>query len=147
MKAESIVIQRPERQSAAQKLMFAIVTVAAWVFWVFLWLPLVTLGAWAFGLHDAWLQLHVLDREEDSGNLRIVLGCAMASAAVFAAWSMYNYKRFAGRQKRRGNAPVDVVETARSIGATTDDALRMQSHRRVVVRVADDGFMSLDDAR
>ncbi|MEX1827634.1 poly-beta-1,6-N-acetyl-D-glucosamine biosynthesis protein PgaD [Luteibacter sp. CQ10] len=146
MKAEAIMIQRPERQSAAQKAVFTTVTVIAWLFWVFLWLPLVTLGAWAFGLRNAWVQLHV-NRLGDGGDISIVFICALVCALVFTSWSGYNYRRFAGKQKRRGNLPVGVAETAAAIGATTDDALRMQGHRRAVVSVAQDGFMTVDDAR
>lgn len=146
MKAEAIVIQRPERQSMAQKAVFAAITVAAWLFWVFLWLPLVTLGAWAFGLRNAWLQLHV-NRIGDGGDINVVFTCALACALIFTSWSGYNYRRFAGKQKRRGNQPVGVVETAAAIGASADDGMRMQTHRRSVVSVTQDGFMTVDDAR
>ena len=147
MKAETIIIQRPERQSSAQKAAFATITVFAWLFWAFLWLPLLTLGAWAFGLRNAWLQLHVLNPIGDGDDINIILLVAVMCAAIFSSWSGYNHARFAGKQKRRGNKPVDVAETAEAIGATTVDAMKMQGHRRAVVSVAEDGFMTVDDAR
>ncbi|QWT21796.1 poly-beta-1,6-N-acetyl-D-glucosamine biosynthesis protein PgaD [Bacillus sp. NP157] len=147
MKAEAIVIQRPERQSGAQKAAFGLVTVVLWVGWAILWLPLVTLGAWAYGIRDALSQLHLLDPITDGGDIHIVILVALATAISFSAWSGYNYARFVGRQKRRGNSPVGVAETAATIGATTDDAVRMQDTRRAVVSVSDEGFMTLTDAR
>ena len=147
MKADAIMIQRPERQSRAQKAVFTMITVGAWLFWVFLWLPLITLGAWAFGLRNAWLQLYVLDPIGDGGDINIVLVVALICALVFSSWSAYNHARFAGKQKRRGKSPVSVGETAAAIGATTDDAVRMQGHRRAVVSVADNGFMTVDEVR
>jgi biofilm PGA synthesis protein PgaD len=147
MKAEAIVIQRPERQSTAQKAVFGLVTVTLWVVWAFLWLPLVTLGAWAYGIRDALTQLHLMDPITDGGDIHVVLLVAVATAFIFTAWSSYNYVRFVGKQKRRGNSPVGVAETAAKIGAHTDEAMRLQATRRAVVSVADDGFMSLKDAR
>lgn len=146
MKAEAIVIQRPERQSTAQKAMFGLVTVTLWVVWAFLWLPLVTLGAWAYGIRDALTQLHLMDPITDGGDIHVVLFVAFGTALIFTAWSGYNYARFVGKQKRRGNSPVGIAETAAKIGAHTDEAIRLQGTRRAVVSVADDGFMTLKDS-
>jgi biofilm PGA synthesis protein PgaD len=147
MKAEAIMIQRPERQSSVQKAMFGIVTIVAWLFWAFLWLPLITLGAWAFGVRSAWLQLYVLEPSHKEGDLSIVLIAAIICAMVFSAWAGYNRARFGGKQKRRGNSPVGVEATARVIGASTEDAVNIQAHRRAVVSVSDAGFMTVDEVR
>jgi biofilm PGA synthesis protein PgaD len=147
MKAEAILIQRPERQSSMQKAMFGIVTIVAWLFWAFLWLPLLTLGAWAFGVRTAWLQLYVLEPAHKEGDLNVVLIAAFACAFVFSAWAGYNRARFTGKQKRLGNQPVGVEATARAIGASTDDAMRIQAHRRAVVSVSDAGYMNVDEVR
>lgn len=147
MKAEAILIQRPDRQSAAQKAVFAAVTVFAWLFWAFLWLPLVTLGAWAFGLRNAWLQLHVLGPIGDGGDIDVIVVVALFCALLFISWSGYNRVRFAGKQKRRGNNPVGIAQTAFAIGATTEDATRLHAHRRAVVSVSEGGYMTVDDVR
>lgn len=147
MKADAIMIQCPERQSPVQKAVFSMVTVVAWLFWAFLWLPLITLGAWAFGLRNAWLQLHVLQPVSKGGDINVVLIAAIACALVFTSWSGYNHARFAGKQKRLGNSPVGVEATAREIGASTEDAVSIQTHRRAVVSVSDTGFMTVDEVR
>lgn len=147
MKAEAIVIQRPDRQTVAQKAMFAAVTVIAWLFWAFLWLPLITLGAWAFGLRSAWVQFYVSHRLGDGGDIDVVFIVAVVCAVVFMTWSGYNRARFTGKQKRLGNQPFSVAQTAAEIGATTEDAIRIQAHRRAVVSVSEAGFMTVDDAR
>jgi biofilm PGA synthesis protein PgaD len=147
MKAEAILIQRPERQSSIQKAMFSVVTVIAWLFWAFLWLPLITLGAWAFGVRNAWLQLYVLQPSHKEGDLNVVLIAAIICALIFTTWSGYNRARFSGRQKRRGNDPVGIAATARVIGASTEDAVSIQAHRRAVVSVSDAGYMTVDEVR
>jgi biofilm PGA synthesis protein PgaD len=147
MKADAIMIQRPERQSSVQKAMFGVATVVAWLFWAFLWLPLITLGAWAFGLRNAWLQLHVLEPARQGGDINVILVAAILCAVIFSAWSGYNHARFSGKQKRRGNNPVGVEATARVIGASTEDAMSIQAHRRAVVSVSDAGYMTVDEVR
>ncbi|WP_043693617.1 poly-beta-1,6-N-acetyl-D-glucosamine biosynthesis protein PgaD [Luteibacter sp. 9133] len=147
MKAEAIVIQRPERQSRVQKAVFGTVTVFAWVAWAFLWMPLITFAAWVFGARSAWVQFYVENRIGDGGDIDVIFLVALLCALVFTSWSGYNHARFAGRQKRRGNKPFTVEETAREIGASTDDALRIQAHRRAVVSVSDEGYMTVQDVR
>jgi biofilm PGA synthesis protein PgaD len=147
MRAESIVIQRPYRQTLAQRAVFGLVTVVLWVFWVFLWLPLLTLAAWVLGIRDVLVQLHLFAPVGQPGDIHIVLLLAIVTSAVFTGWSMYNYARFVGRQRRRGNHPVDVAETARRIGAATTDAIQLQNSRRAVISVSDEGFMTLADHR
>ncbi|MET0254284.1 MAG: poly-beta-1,6-N-acetyl-D-glucosamine biosynthesis protein PgaD [Luteibacter sp.] len=147
MKAEAIVIQRPERQSRTQKALFGTITIVAWLIWGFLWLPLLTFAAWIFGVRSAWLQFYVEHRIGDGGDIDVVFLVALLSALVFTSWSGYNHARFAGRQKRRGNQPFSVEQTAAEIGASTEDAVRIQSHRRAVVSVSDAGFMTVEDVR
>jgi biofilm PGA synthesis protein PgaD len=108
---------------------------------------LLTLGAWAFGLRDAWLQLHVLNPIGDGGDIEVILVVAIACALGFTSWCNYNRARFSGKQKRRGNHPVGVAETAASIGASTGDAGKIQAHRRAVVSVSEGGYMTVDEVR
>jgi biofilm PGA synthesis protein PgaD len=117
------------------------------LFWAFLWLPLLTLGAWTFGLRNAWMQLHVLNPIGDGGDIEVILAVAITCALVFTVWSSYNRARFSGKQKRRGNRPVGVAQTAAAIGASTGDAMKIQAHRRSVVSVSEGGYMTVDEAR
>jgi len=71
--------------------------------------------------------------------LLIGLLCALA----FGSWSMYNHLRFVGKQKRRGNRHIDVIDVAKVMGASIDTATHLQSNRRSVVYFTQDGYMSL----
>jgi biofilm PGA synthesis protein PgaD len=93
------------------------------------------------------VQFYVENRIGDGGDIDVIFLVALLCALVFTSWSGYNHARFAGRQKRRGNKPFTVEETAREIGASTDDALRIQAHRRAVVSVSDEGYMTVQDVR
>ena len=146
MKAEAIVIQRPERQRPVQRVLFGFITVIAWVIWASLWLPLLTALAWAIGLGDIYVQLDLGHPLQSSGDLDIVLYSALVCVAIFTSWSAYNHLRFSGKQKRRGNSPVSTAETAKAIGASLDTALIMQAQRRSVVQFTEKGFMSVTRA-
>lgn len=143
MKAEAVLIQRPENQSRVQRALFGAITVVAWVVWAFLWMPLFTFAAWVFGVRSAWLQFYVEHRIGDGSDLDTVFLVALLSALTFTAWSAYNLARFAGKQKRRGNMPFGPRDTAARIGASVHDALRLQSHRRGVIDVADNGHITV----
>ncbi|WP_285401502.1 poly-beta-1,6-N-acetyl-D-glucosamine biosynthesis protein PgaD [Luteibacter sp. ME-Dv--P-043b] len=146
MKAEAILIQHPERQSRTRRTLFGVITIVAWLAWAFLWLPLFTFVAWVFGVRSVWLQFYVEHRIGDGGDIDAIFLVALLSALTITAWSTYNRARFTGRQKRRGNMPFGVEQTATRIGASAADAVRLQAHRRGVIDVADDGRMTLRDA-
>ncbi|HEX7816130.1 poly-beta-1,6-N-acetyl-D-glucosamine biosynthesis protein PgaD [Dyella sp.] len=143
MKADAIMIQRPEHQRPLQRVMFGAITVVAWVIWASLWIPLITALAWTVGLGDVYVQLDLGHPLHGGGDLDIVLVDAVACVSLFCSWSGYNHLRFAGKEKRRGNKPVTVEQVARGIGASTITAKTMQGQRRSVVYVSDDGRMSL----
>jgi len=143
MKAEAIVIQRPERQRPLQRALFGVITVIAWIAWASLWVPLLTALAWAVGLGDIYVQLNLGHPLQSSGDLDIVLYSALVCVTVFLSWSRYNHWRFSGRQKRRGNNPVGLADVAKRIGASLDTAEAMQAQRRSVVHFSDDGYMAV----
>lgn len=145
MKAEAVLIQRPRKQSRMQRALFGTLAIVAWAFWAYLWLPLLTLAAWMFGVHSVWLQFYVGHRVGGSGDLDTVFLVALLSALSFTAWSAYNLYRFAGKQRRRGNTPFGTRDTAARIGASVEDAMRLQTHRRGVIDVADDGHITVRD--
>jgi biofilm PGA synthesis protein PgaD len=143
MKADPILIQRPERQTPVQKLTFAIITMLAWTFWVSLWLPVITLVAWLLGLQDAFTKLGLAHPLHSAGDLGIILIAGLACALTFGSWSFYNHQRFSGRQKRRGNQPFGVAETAKAIGASVHTAEQLQSSRCLTIHFTHEGHMYL----
>ena len=143
MKAEAIVIQRPERQRPIQRALFGVITVLAWIAWASLWVPLITALAWAIGLGDVYIQLNLGHPLKSGGDLVIVLYSALACITIFLSWSRYNHWRFSGKQKRRGNNPVGLADTAKSIGASLETAEAMQAQRRSVVHFSEEGYMAV----
>jgi biofilm PGA synthesis protein PgaD len=144
MKAEPIIIDRPERQAPAQRVIFALITMVAWTVWVSLWLPLITLIAWLLGLQDVYIKLGLDHPFRAASDLGLVLRVAIVAALSIGAWALYNRMRFAGKQKRRANRFVELAEMAPVLDASIDTARVLRASRRAVVHFNDRGRMFLN---
>jgi biofilm PGA synthesis protein PgaD len=147
MKADPLIIQHPERQKPLQRLTFTLITIAAWTFWVSLWLPVITFVAWLLGLSDAYKQLNVVHAMRDVGALSILPTMGCICALIFSAWSVYNRVRFRNNRRCHGHQPLDAVNMARKIGARAETAIAMRVNRRSVVRFSEGGRMYLSASR
>jgi biofilm PGA synthesis protein PgaD len=139
MKASAIIIQKPERQGTMRRAFFTAITLIAWTFWMYLWLPLVTFIAWTLGLHTSYVELFVLEHGHGGTDLRIVLFAAVIAAMVFMAWSSYNRVRFTGKIRRRSHPLVTLEESAKALGAALPTVEHMRSQQRVTLSFTEDG--------
>lgn len=148
MKADVIVIERPEKQSWLRRAAYAVLTIIAWVAWGFLWLPaLHALAEWLGlgGRFERWLPDTVLSSTRE---LEHIIWLAPLSLVVFAIWAVYDGRiRRAARQRRRLARPVPLPAAAETLGTSTREALRMQTARRVVLHVDDEGHVGLASAQ
>jgi biofilm PGA synthesis protein PgaD len=147
MKADSLIIERPERQKPLQRATFALITMAAWTFWVSLWLPVITLIAWLLGLSDAYRQLNVLHPLQGALSLSMLPVLACASALVFSMWSFYNRIRFGVNRRRRSHMSLDAAHMASALNARVETVEAMRVNRRSIVRFSDGGRMYLSASR
>ena len=143
MKADPIIINRPERQKPVQRAIFTFITMLAWTLWVSLWLPLITLIAWLLGLQDAYIKLGLDHPFRAANDLGLVLRVAIMAALSLGAWAFYNRVRFAGKQKRRANRFVELAEMAPVLDASVNTAQQLRASRRSVIHFNDNGGMFL----
>jgi len=135
MKAEGFLIQNERQRTPVQRALSSLVTLVAWMLWLYLWLPLVTLVAWLAGLRTAWVELSAEAYADQTSDLLAILGYALICAVVFAGWAYYNQARFAHRTRRRhGPAAVTLVEEAMALEVDPREAqaLRSQQHSILV---------------
>lgn len=129
------ILYRPELQSAGQRTLYSVLTVIAWTVWLYLFVPLLSLLAWWFGI-DAFSRylLEPGDRSDLETLLRYT-GVVVLSAMVIVAWSVYNLRRFGGLDRRKPVPPVSDAElrARHEIDAATLAALREQ--RRIVLHM------------
>jgi poly-beta-1,6-N-acetyl-D-glucosamine biosynthesis protein PgaD len=140
MRAEGFVIQNERRHPPTQRALWSLVTLLAWMAWLYLWLPLVTLVAWLAGLHTAYVELSAERYANQTSDLLAILGYALVCAVVFAAWAYYNQARFAKRTRRRhGPAAVRLVEEAMALDVDAQEARAMRSQRHCTLVFDKDG--------
>ncbi|MCC6610124.1 MAG: poly-beta-1,6-N-acetyl-D-glucosamine biosynthesis protein PgaD [Burkholderiales bacterium] len=108
-----LIIERPDLQAESQRWLYLFLTLAFWLFYLYLWLPLVTLAGWAFGL---WRGYDVFFLHEGYRHLITILLWYAAGIGLFSAaligWAVYNWIRFRGEQRRRHPRPVTLIEQA-----------------------------------
>lgn len=139
MKAEAILIDRPERQHPARRALFTTATLMAWMAWVSLWLPLATFVAWALGFRVGYVEVIVREHGHGGQDLATLLALAVACALVMATWASYNYLRFAGVDRRRHARSVERRAIAAALGVHQSTAAWMQGAPRMVLEFPDGG--------
>lgn len=139
MKAEAVLIHVPERQHPAHRALYAVVTLAAWMAWASLWLPLLTPLAWMLGLRVGYVELAVREHGHGGQDLLLLLCLAAACSVVMTIWSSYNHLRFSRQKRRRQSATVPWPAVATRLGMHWHTASWMQDASRMVLEFPDDG--------
>jgi poly-beta-1,6-N-acetyl-D-glucosamine biosynthesis protein PgaD len=147
LKAETILIDQPAKQSLPRRVLYGVLTVLAWILWGLLWLPVLhrLTGLMDLPVHlEHWVPDVVLT---GSHELADIAWLAPLSLAVFLAWSLYEGRRKRGRhQRRRKPASVPLPAAAESLGTTTAEARCIQDSRRAVLSIDDDGHIGVKES-
>ncbi|MGY3231411.1 poly-beta-1,6-N-acetyl-D-glucosamine biosynthesis protein PgaD [Luteibacter sp. HA06] len=147
MKAETILIDQPEKQSLPRRVLYGILTVLAWLLWGLLWLPALHRLASQLNMPvhvERWIPGVVLSGTHELAD---IVWLAPLSLLVFLAWSLYEGRRKRGqRQRRRRPGAVPLPDAAESLGATTAQARCIQDSRRAVLSVDDDGHIGVTES-
>ncbi|WP_110648520.1 poly-beta-1,6-N-acetyl-D-glucosamine biosynthesis protein PgaD [Salinicola peritrichatus] len=126
------IIHRPDLQSRAQRSVFALLSGAGWMLWLYLFLPLATIASWTFGVHR--FDAYVLDSHSHSwASLTIyVITIALAGAALLI-WAFYNYRRFRHADRRQPASALTSEHLALSFGMNAAQVAELQRRRRVTL--------------
>ena len=100
----SPIIERSDLQSPQQRTLYGVITAVFWAFWLYLWLPLLALFAWAVGLEQAYKYMVVLGGyEEVMRLLGVYFLVIVILGGTLTGWATYNIMRY-GKRGRRGAA-------------------------------------------
>lgn len=132
---DGLIISAPERQSLAQRSLYASLTAFAWLAWISLWLPLITLAAWCLGLDQAYAQVVLASTQDGAEALAGLMRAAVVCAVALFLWSAYNQRRYGGRDRRRAVAEACPQAIADFFGATPVVSQRLRSARRTILHV------------
>lgn len=136
------IYELPERQPRAHRYLGHGITVAAWAFLVYLFIPLLTLLAWAFGIYvfaEEMLEPEVYSYLSTLGGYLAVIAGAVF---VIISWSQYNRLRYGSRWRRRWPEPVSHQALAKQFGVEADLLARVNASQRMVIHHEPDGGIS-----
>lgn len=108
-----LVIDNPELQARHKRVVYSAATLMAWSVWMYLWLPLVSLLAWWFGVRVFIRELVVPETRMLLLTLAVYAIVVAVLALLVVAWSQYNLRRFGRRQRRRAAPSVTDREIAK----------------------------------
>lgn len=136
------IYEWPERQPRVHRYLGHGITVAAWAFLVYLFVPLLTLLAWAFGVYvfaEEMLEPDVYDYLVTLGGyLAVIAGATL----IIVFWSQYNRLRYGGRWRRRWPEPVSHQALAERFGVEEELLTRVNASQRMVIHHEPDGGIS-----
>ena len=133
-----LIIERPELQTAAQRVGGITLTLVCWALWVYLVVPLLSLVAWVVGAHVVYtLMLQNLGVDDLMNKVTYYGAGILALVTLYMTWAVVSFFRY--RNMSRRTAPE--VPTAGALGASHGlSHLQIQllrSARRYVVSTED----------
>ena len=145
--SRDLLINEPQLQSLHHKLGDTVLTAAMWGIYLYLWLPLVSLVAWLFGI-----QLFYHELIEAGGYLELLDKIALyatvipAIFVVIISWSLSNQRRFRGQERRNEVSEISPAEMTAFFDVTTGEFERLRAASRIVIAIDENGRIEhIDD--
>jgi biofilm PGA synthesis protein PgaD len=139
-----LIIERPDRQSSRQRWLYGMMTLGFWLLYIYLWLPLITLAGWTFGI---WRGYDVFVLAEGFRAFRMLLVWYGLGIGVFTGslvlWAGYNIARFRGIDRRQSALPLELGEQAAYYGVPAGALAVWREERILVVRHGGHGRLSV----
>ena len=143
-----LIINSPDLQTLRQKYAYAVLTFLFWVIWFYLWLPLISLLAWLFGVEIFYQHMVVL---EGLAGLRDLLGwyalVIVLIGITLLCWSAYNLLRFRGKNKRIRVDTLPLQQMADDFGVDPQAIESCRHGRRIVISHDNHGNISHIDCQ
>lgn len=128
-----LILNAPDKVSAHTKLGSNIVTIVCWVLYIYLWIPLVTLIAWALGVTHAYDELSFARQLGDIRELLMFYGAIVALlGGGLLLWALKEYLRFRNSTRRRPRMHAAPAELASYSAVHETDVIRWHAMRRMV---------------
>lgn len=131
------IIECSDLESPRKRRIGQLVSLLAWMVWIYLFTPLIGLVGWALGVQ--LFEKHILD--DPLGTLKTVqiyAGAIGIAGLIFIGWASYNWFRFHDVDRRRAPPPVGTHELARHFGITPEEAETIEHDRVVTVHFNED---------
>ncbi len=140
------IIDRADLQLPAHRTVTALLTFGFWLFWLYLWLPLLALLAWAAGLELAFRYMVTLEGYEEV--LRLIGAYTLIIVLLggsLVGWAGYNILRYGPHERRKANATPDPELVARHFGQGLAAVAAWRGAKRLHVVHSDAGIIERVD--
>jgi biofilm PGA synthesis protein PgaD len=134
-----LIIERPDLQPRRERVIYGTITAAAWILWAYLWLPLVTLVAWYFGVRAFVREVVIPDRITLLATGATYLLVIVLLGGALLVWSRYNLRRFGGEDRRAASAPLADEEIRAWFAISPSTLAFMKGEGSVVVEHGESG--------
>lgn len=134
------IIDTPKLQTLQLKYTSTLLTLAFWVLWFYLWVPLITLAGWWFQIRFFQQEMIMVDGFDAFLEvLPTFIGVTFALTGTLGFWALYNYKRFKGIDRRKPLPPVVKDDLIELLPITENDLNTIQSNKISTVRISEKG--------
>jgi len=143
------IIVRDEAKSRLRVAVEGLLTVAFWVLYVYVLLPIFTLVLWVFGVRTIYDEIFglkgymaLIDILKNGGLITIAI------LAILAGWAFYNYRLFMSRGERRSSR-VSISndrEISRLLSVDLDGLESIRQLHRLTVKIDGEHYLVVKDS-
>ena len=107
------IIDHPEWQTPKQRILLGSITLIFWMIWFYLWIPIISILAWVFGIKV--FEYHMIELEGYKDLIALLgwyaTGITLLGGSLIA-WATYNIQRFKESTRRGSRSEVSVEDQA-----------------------------------
>ncbi len=133
---QNMHFELPEELSRKDRARDSAITAILWAVYLYLWVPLVSLLAWALGFEFAYDVMIRAGGARDLVNILLQYSFVVTLIlGTFTIWSVSNRLRFKGLNRRTKRDPVDIQAIAAYFRVSETEASEMRLHQIIHVDV------------
>ncbi len=138
-KDTQVIFDRPELQARRHRWVYSTLTLVAWMLWMYLWLPVVTLAAWYLGARTFIREIVIPDPRTMATLALGYLIVVVILGVALVVWSRYNLRRFRGRERRHASHPVSDREMQEWFRISPEKMERLRWEGSLIIEHDDEG--------
>jgi len=145
---DNVIIEAEHNLTLTQRLVSMSLTTLLWLFWMYLWMPLISLIGWYFGIELIYDQMVLREGWYSLVKLLLVYVLIVSVlSGLLLAWARINYYRFAGRERRQRATGLSLAALAGDFGLSRATVDAGQASRIAVVYHDETGMISAIETR
>jgi biofilm PGA synthesis protein PgaD len=138
-----LIIERPELQTMSQRYGWKSVTFLFWMFYLYLWVPLITLVVWLVGVklfHINMIELKGYESLVD--KLGLYSGIILTISIILIGWAEVNRMRFKNKLRRLDSDELSIGEVAKKYNLEVSNLSLLRQKKSIMVHFSDEGAIS-----